>query len=274
METAFGLVLPGPPAFSRVLTLRHRRRGRRAAVRDVAGIPERVQRQCLFRQVVVDVVVGPGRERVHLHHAPSGVPCDDRRIGALWRVDALEARDPRAVACDGLLERLHLALLAATRPPAHVLVHGHFGMRHREVELPRLTQVLDERQRLAKVVPGVEEDDLDVGLGLSHEVDEHHVLERARDDRVAELTDRPGDGFRRCVADGERLEATRDRPQLGRVRTRAIAHSPPLARRMGPLVLGCPIVLYLTKSVSFSQCAMPAPDPGHLPGWARPGRRG
>ena len=124
MEAALGLVTVKPATRAGILSGRDRAGRRRAADRDVADVVERVTRQLVLRDVVVDVVIGPRDERVDLDDAFGGVVGDDRRVGALGGVDALQAGDPRRLARQRLVERDDLAQLAAAGRAARLDIEG------------------------------------------------------------------------------------------------------------------------------------------------------
>ena len=118
-------------------------------------------------------------------------------IGASARVGPSERfsdGQPGALAGDGAAQRLHLAELAALLAATGVRRRLGTGLGHGEVQLVALPHLLDEGQRLGEVRLGVQEDDLDPGRDLGHQVDQHDVLEGGGQDQgVAERLDGPAD---------------------------------------------------------------------------------
>src|SRR3712207_6965188 len=56
------------------------------------SLAQRVDRHAVLGDVGVDVVVGPGGQRVQLDHLPLGVPVDDLGVRAARRLVAAHAR--------------------------------------------------------------------------------------------------------------------------------------------------------------------------------------
>src|ERR1700722_10408126 len=110
MEATLGLVHPRPAPGARVLTGGDGTSGRRTSDRDVADVVQRVAGQAVGLDVVIDVVVGPGDERVDLHEPASLVVGHDRGRRALGGVDSLQAGDPRRFGGQVVVHRRNLAV--------------------------------------------------------------------------------------------------------------------------------------------------------------------
>ncbi len=164
------------------------------------------------RDVVVHVIVVPGRDRVHLHHLARGVPSDDGRIDPFRSVDPLEACDPRAVTLKCLGQGSNLAHLTAAARATGKLVYRYLGMGDHEVELVAFSQALDICERLGEMELGVEEDDLHRRVDLDRHVDQRGVLKRCgQGDLPGEAVHGPLDYLHRV----RRIEAGRGFLELG-----------------------------------------------------------
>src|ERR1700722_5232526 len=120
VQPAFGLVRAGPAPRPSILELRHGSRRGAAADGEIPLAEQRMDGELAVGLVVRDVVVGPGGDGIDLDHRFGFVPVDDGRGGSLVAVDALEARHPRTLPCQGALQRCGLAELTTpfrtTRP--------------------------------------------------------------------------------------------------------------------------------------------------------------
>ena len=134
-------------------------------MRQVALGLERVHDHVVVGDVAVDVVLGPGGERVDLHQAAQ-VAGDDRRLAAGGGLLAAEAAHPGRLALEGPVELADLhrraAVLRVDPPELLVVVrHGH----HPQVEAVAAPDHLHGLERLGEVVAGVDEHHLDARGG-------------------------------------------------------------------------------------------------------------
>src|SRR4051794_34843534 len=81
----------------------------RAADRGIASGMERVHRQPVLRDVGVDILHRPVRERVRLPELVALVPAELRRAGTRGGLVAAHARDPAVEAGESLAEGADLA---------------------------------------------------------------------------------------------------------------------------------------------------------------------
>src|SRR5437660_4308020 len=109
--------LPPPAPGAQVLALLRRPRARRAADRGVTLVVERVVRKLVLAHVVPHLVLRPLGERVQLHdRAVVVVDLDLADVAAGRPLVATQAGDPRVEPGEMLLQRQHLAHLAAEEP--------------------------------------------------------------------------------------------------------------------------------------------------------------
>src|SRR5580700_5654840 len=113
VQPALDLVRVGPAAGAGILADLHRPGRRGAADREVAPGQQGVLGDPMIGSVAGDVLLRPRGQRVDLDHAPVLVVGHDGRVTPGGRVDPLEARHPGRFSGQGLLERAHLAELAA-----------------------------------------------------------------------------------------------------------------------------------------------------------------
>src|SRR5215213_1315191 len=113
VDAALGLVQPGPPARPGVLIVVHRPGLRLAADALVALVQERVDGDVVRPHVVPHLRLRPVRHGRYLGSLVALLPGDDLRTGPLRGLLPADARHPRIVARQGLLEGFDLAYLAA-----------------------------------------------------------------------------------------------------------------------------------------------------------------
>src|SRR5665811_1267110 len=113
MYPAFGLVVAGPASGPGVFARGDLARAGRASDRRIALCDQRVARQGMRDLIGLDILVGPGRQRVDLDEIVLVVPGDDRRAGPGRCLDPAHARDPGGPAVQGPGERVNLAQEAA-----------------------------------------------------------------------------------------------------------------------------------------------------------------
>ena len=166
-------LLPPPATGAEVFADGDRARARRAADAREEAVVERVVRDVVHVEVVPDVGPAPVGERAEL--AAAGVVGRlELDLGALARLLAAQARDPRRAAGEHAAERLDLAHRAARLPQLDALPHrvlavaadeGDHRLVHRAIALDAnvvaLADVVDQQQRLAVQHAGVERGDGD-----------------------------------------------------------------------------------------------------------------
>src|SRR4051812_4761862 len=109
VQPALLLVPTGPASGSGVLTRGDPACAWGAADRGIAVVTERVDQQVVLVDVALDVLVGPGDDRIDLHPASVGVPFHGAGGGPLGSLGPAQTRGPCGVGLQGVAERLDLA---------------------------------------------------------------------------------------------------------------------------------------------------------------------
>ena len=165
---------------------RHRARG--ATDRGVALLVERVPGDVVLGGIGLDVDPRPVAQRVGLVDQLAGEQLMD--LGQLQVAPSpglvgADRGEPQVVAGQRLVGRPHLAQLTTPRRVEGVLLavfrlvlgHRRRWRRDREVEVPPVDQHVEELECLREVVPGVDEDDVDVGVVRHQQVEQHEATE-------------------------------------------------------------------------------------------------
>src|SRR5919201_1684291 len=113
VDAAFELVGAGPAARALVLARTDGTGTRDAADRRVAGVVQRVVRDLVDVDVRLHTLRVPVDERLDLPDAEALGPLDLLSVRPRGALLAPDAGDPRVVACERALERLHLADVTA-----------------------------------------------------------------------------------------------------------------------------------------------------------------
>src|SRR5690348_5090205 len=177
VDAAFELVRTGPASCALVLAGHDRTRTRYAADRRIAPVVERVVRNLVYVDVRLHALRVPVDDGLHLPDAvalgPLDLLCSRPRCGLL----AADACDPGVVGCEGALERLDLADVAAAvglRLPEAV---GRIdGAERRQPEVVALDEPAARLVRLREEDERVELDDRDLEPELADHVDQHRRL--------------------------------------------------------------------------------------------------
>jgi hypothetical protein len=153
-------------------------------------VDERVDDHVPLGDVGVHVVLVPERERVDLHLAALAVPADGRRVGPARAFVAAQTGAPREVRLERVVQRDDLAHRAAEVGVAGVqalavqlvlLGDGDRRLHGDDVDVELGGHAVAGLQRLREVVPGVEEDHVDLlRQHVGGEAGEHRVAHRGR----------------------------------------------------------------------------------------------
>ena len=203
VDAALALGGAGPAAAARVCSLGHPGGAGAAADRRVAVIDKRVDEDVIGDDVVVDLLLGPLDDRVDLDHLAPGIPLDDLGVAAGLCLLAAHSGEPRVVGAEGLLERHHLAQVAAevritavqARAKLGVLL-GHRGGRRHVDDVHGIDggHGVPGAHGLREVVAGVQEQHVNPRQVLGDKVDQHGVgHRRGNADPAAERPHGPRD---------------------------------------------------------------------------------
>src|SRR5258707_8398965 len=184
-------LLPPPAAGADVFAGLHRARARRAADRAVTLVVEPVVGNAVLAEVMPDLGLAPGGERVEFLDAVRRVELALGELGASRRVLAALSRDPGALSGERPPERLDLADLAAalaqldTSVESVAAVEAHVlddrpGIRLVNGHIVSITgfYLPNQIQGVGVQAAGVEHEDPDRQAGARDGVGEDHVFGR------------------------------------------------------------------------------------------------
>src|SRR5437763_4159848 len=177
VDAALELVGAGPAARALVLALADRTGARDAADRRVAAVVQRVVRNLVDVDVGVDALGAPVCERLDLPDGVALAPLDLLRARSRGALLAPDSGDPRVVAGERALERLHLPDRAAPVGVGLPEAVDRVDRAERlELQAVALDQPVSGLVRLRKEDLRVELDDVDVEPELGDHVDEGGAL--------------------------------------------------------------------------------------------------